>query len=60
MYDMTMYLFTNPDGSMNSVTVNKSHRIICDCIEYARFGSCDHTVAVEEEYKPIIYLRHLP
>ncbi|OPY88330.1 MAG: hypothetical protein A4E71_00541 [Smithella sp. PtaU1.Bin162] len=59
MYLITQYKFFNEEGQCNTVTENKDGKLVCDCIEFARFGTCDHSVVIEAEQVPQIFYRRL-
>jgi len=58
MKRITIYKFLNEDGGCYTVMELGNDKLVCDCIEFARFGSCDHSLMIETEQTPhIIYKR---
>jgi hypothetical protein len=53
MQQETFWRFHGKDGNVYTVQEMKD-KLKCDCIEYAQFGWCPHTLAVEKRFKPRI------
>ena len=57
MRRITLYKFFSEAGYCHTVT-EQGDKLVCDCIDFFRFGSCDHSLTVELEQTPhIIYKR---